>query len=554
MRLFSILILMLCTADLAASTVEKFDAVSEEIYDWRSNYTAFGSYVTIVQDGQDVYTSFNGIADAEHQVPVSEDTVFDLASIAKTVTGYAIAELEESGKLSADDDIRIYLPDFPDYGHTITIAHLLHHTSGIKNWTSLLWDMRWPSSDRISTEQMLRLAYAQKDLDFVPGTRYQYSNSGYVLLAAIVEKVTGESFRAWTSTNIFVPLDMQNTFFRDEQRELIPDLAGAYSLNDSGEHTRIVNNTTVLGSSSLISNGTDMRKWMNFLMSPPAEKQAIVERMMTTRSLNDGGENTYAYGIDVGEYRGTKYITHSGSWASHTSQIVLLPDLNASVFVAHNFRTNTRYIANMYIDTLLPEEPETHEQESDNDSAADSEDPIELTEAQLERFVGVYRLGKAWIVKITRDADRLYTTANGEATFLMEPVAENQFLIRAYGNRTMTFNTGDDGTITSLTYNDSDAPKITFDDADRLDAFAEYEGVYFNVELELMLNFVLRDDALYANSIRHGNVKLISVEKDLFIGDGVIRSVKFSRDAAGNVIGFHVTNSRGENRTAFEKA
>ncbi len=554
MRYFSLLILLLCTQAFAASNIEKFDAVSQEIYDWRSKYTAFGSYVTIVQNGEAVYTSFDGIANAEHQVPVSEQTAFDLASIAKTVTGYAIAELEEAGKLSADDDIRKYLPDFPDYGHTITIAHLLHHTSGVKNWTNLLWQMRWPSSDRIAFDQMIRLAYAQKELDFIPGTRYQYSNTGYVLLAAIVEEVTGASFRDWTTDNVFAPLEMEHTFFKDNRRELIPNLAGAYSLNSKGEHTRDANNTTALGSSSLISNGADMRKWMHFLMSPPADKQAVVDRMLTTRPLNDGGENTYAYGIDVDEYRGTKYITHSGSWASHTTQIVLLPELDTAIFVAHNFRTDTGYIANLYVDTLLPERQDTSEEDSPSDSPTDANEPVQLTEEQLERFVGVYRLGKAWIVKITREDDRLYTTANGEATFLMEPVDSNQFLIRAYGNRTMTFNASEDGAITSLTYNDSDAPKITFDDSNQLDTFGEYEGVYFNVELELMLNFVVKGDALYANSIRHGNVKLISVEKDLFIGDGIIRSVRFARDEDGNVVGFHVTNSSGENRTAFEKA
>ncbi|MEO1174366.1 MAG: serine hydrolase domain-containing protein, partial [Myxococcota bacterium] len=151
------------------SSVEGFEAVSQKISESRADYTAFGSYVTIIQKGKEVYTHVDGVANAEHQVPLSEETAFDLASIAKTVTGYAIAELEEAGALSSSDDIRNYLPDFPDYGETITIAHLLHHTSGIKNWTGLLWQMRWPSSDRIAFDQMVRLAHAQTELNFSPG-------------------------------------------------------------------------------------------------------------------------------------------------------------------------------------------------------------------------------------------------------------------------------------------------------------------------------------------------------------------------------------------------
>ncbi|MEL6949880.1 MAG: serine hydrolase domain-containing protein [Pseudomonadota bacterium] len=551
MRITAASLLLLCAHAFGNDTVDRFEAVSQEIYERREGYTAFGSYITIVQNGETAYTSVNGVANAEHQVPVSEDTVFDLASIAKTVTGYAIAELEESGALSTDDDIRKYLPDFPDYGHTITVGHLVHHTSGIKNWTSVLWDMRWPYTDRIAFEQIVRMAHVQKELNFVPGTKYQYSNTGYVLLAAIVEAVTGESFADWTKDNVFAPLSMDHTFFKDDRYQLIPHLAGSYFLDGDGNEVRDANNTTALGSSSLISNGTDMRKWMNFLMSPPPGKRAIVTRMLTTKPLNDGSDNSYAYGIDVGEYRGTRYITHSGSWASHTSQLVLLPDLDTSLFIAHNFRTNTGYLINRYVDTLLPQVASDTEREN---SSSEPEAVVPLSDAQLDAFPGIYRLGKAWVVTISREGNQLFTRANGEGAFSMKPIGDNVFRIRGYGNRTMTFNKDATGDVISLAYNDIIAPKIALDDEENAAAYSEYEGVYYNLELELMLHFQVKKDDLYANSIRHGNVKLISVEEDLFIGDGVIRSVKFSRDDADRVSGFHVTNSRGEHKTAFVKA
>jgi hypothetical protein len=273
--------------------------------------------------------------------------------------------------------------------------------------------------------------------------------------------------------------------------------------------------------------------------------------MMTTKPLNDGGENTYAYGIDIQEYRGLRYIGHSGSWASHTSHLVLLPDLNTSLFVAHNFRTNTQQIINRYVDTLLPEV-----EAEDNKAAAATEPEAEvhLANEQLDRFVGVYQLGKAWIVTITREGSQLLTTANGEGSFPMKPIGPNVFRIRAYGNRTMTFNEGSEGHAVSVTYNDIVAPRIELAAAADVAKFEEFSGVYYNVPLELMLNVVLREEGLFATSIRHGNIRLIPVEGDLFIGDGVIRSVKFSRDANGKVTGFHVTNSKGENRTAFVKA
>ncbi|MEN1727646.1 MAG: serine hydrolase domain-containing protein, partial [Pseudomonadota bacterium] len=408
--------------------MEALQRLTHAIDDIRSDYPAYGSSITVVEDGETQFFSASGFANVEHQVPITEDTVFDLASIAKTFTGYAIAQLEESGALSTDDDIRTHLPNFPDLGHDITIAHLLHHTSGIKNWTTLLWRMNWPYGDEISYDFLLRLAYAQTELDFVPGERYEYSNTGYVLLVAIIEKVTGQDFADWMDERVFTPLSMDKSFFKTESNLLTPNMAQAYYFGNEGQALVDSNRTTALGSSSLFSTAPDMVKWMNHLMNPGESQQPVVERMFTTRPLNDGSENNYAYGIVIDEFEGEPFINHSGSWASYTSHMALMPERNSALFLAQNFRANTQAIINLYAETLIAGDIDTDSLIASNSGdVTDQEEPVQLGDPS--QFEGTFRLGEAWFVNIRSSGDGLTIQANGERAFPMTPVEEDLFRV-----------------------------------------------------------------------------------------------------------------------------
>lgn len=206
----SILIIVLLSyqAINAQSIKEKLLSISDSICSQYGETIYPGTAVLIVKDGETVLNKGYGLANIEHNIPNSPTTVFDIGSVSKLFTGYAISLLIEQGELSPSDDIRKYLPELPDYGHVITIDHLLHHNSGIPNYIRLIFEAGWSFNDRITSQHLLRLAYKQKQLDFVPGEKYQYSNTGYLFLAAIVEKVSGVSFRKWTQQSIFEPLEM----------------------------------------------------------------------------------------------------------------------------------------------------------------------------------------------------------------------------------------------------------------------------------------------------------------------------------------------------------
>ena len=509
-----------------------------------------GTSIVITQDQKNLYTASNGLSNIELGTQNKINTKYDLASIAKMFTGYAIATLEVEGKLSMDDNIQKYLKDFPTYEHNITISHLVHHTSGIKNWTYLIYQMGWSNEDRISTDQLLRAIYAQKSLDFVPGEKYRYCNSGYVLLTKIIEEVTGQSFVEWTNENIFRPLKMENSFFNDDQNKLIEGMASAYSIDSEGKAYRKVYNTSALGSSSLISNALDMAKWMNFLLNPPEEKKEIINTMFSTVALNDGSDNNYAYGIEIDSYNGIELIGHDGSWASFTSNMVILPEHNIGIFFANNYRINTRAILEWYLDTLFPSENEVIEDAKEETA----KEPVVVSKELLETYTGTYKLGEAWYLDITIKDHDLYTRANGERAFYMRPVNDSTFEVRNYGNRTITFNTNAQGKVHQLSYNNIDAKRKTSPFYFNEKEFKQFEGVYYSTELGLLYNIIVDKDKMYYTNIKTGTFELLYEHEKLFFSDGNLSKITFDYNAKKEIIGFHKVNSRGKKLFHFRKA
>jgi len=317
-----------------------------------------GAAVLVVKDGKVLINKGYGMANFEHRIPVTPETVFDVASISKQFTGYAVALLCEQGIISPEDDIRAYIPELQDFGHVITIGHLVHHTSGFRNWTHALSLAGVRGDDQISFERILNMAYRQRELNFVPGSEYSYSNTGYNLLAELVQRVTGLSFREWTEKNIFHPLGMKDTRFRTEPTELIFNGADSYQRREDGRWRSIPNHLTAYGSSSLLTTSSDLAKWVLNLDDPQAGGPGVRERIFRADTLNNGEPNAYAYGLLTGEYRGTKRIYHNGAWASFRAHLSFLPEHRFSVVVLNNFPLRSVEYAERIIDIYLSDELE----------------------------------------------------------------------------------------------------------------------------------------------------------------------------------------------------
>jgi CubicO group peptidase (beta-lactamase class C family) len=352
--------------------------------------------VLVVSGGETAHARGYGMANLEHGVPIRPDTVFDIASVSKQFGAMAVALLEAEGRLSLDDDVRKHIPELPDFGRRITIRHLVHHTSGIRDWPGTLGIGGWNFQDVISFEQILRMAYHQRDLNFAPGDVYAYSNTGYNLLAEIVARVSGRSFRQFTGERIFRPLGMADTHFHDDHTEVVPRRAESYRPGPDGRPRHVVNSLTALGSSSLFTTVNDVAKWIaNFHGDAPAVGgPAVIARLHEQGVLNSGERIAYAFGQSVGQYRGARTVSHTGSWAGYRSVLTRFPEQGFAVAIlANTADMNPAAIANQIADIYLADAlgpaPAAGAGRRGGGPAAGT--PWRPTTAEFEAYAGVYR-------------------------------------------------------------------------------------------------------------------------------------------------------------------
>lgn len=289
-----------------------------------------GAQVAISRNGQVIYSAVQGLADLEHNVPLTKESKTEAGSVSKQFTAAAILLLEQQGKLSVNDDIRKYLPEIPDYGYNIRIYHLLHHTSGLKDWGSVIALSGWPRGTRAYTnDDALQIIARQKTLNNVSGAEYIYSNSNYTCLTMIVQRVSGMSHAAFTKKYLFEPAGMKNTEWRDDYRRVVPGRAIAYSLQENVYETTMPNEDTH-GHGGLLTTAEDLLKWNQFYLSGKFGNPSLLPKQIEIRPLNNGKKNAYAAGLDVDSINGWRAISHTGATAGYRAQLEYFPDLGLS--------------------------------------------------------------------------------------------------------------------------------------------------------------------------------------------------------------------------------
>jgi CubicO group peptidase (beta-lactamase class C family) len=495
-----------------------------------------GVAIAVVRDGRMLLSKGYGLASLEHRVPITPATVFDVASVSKQFTGLAVAMLVEQGRVKLTDDIRKYIPELGDVGHTITIDHLLHHTSGLRDWPGTLALAGWRMDDVISFDQIRNMAYHQRTLNFVPGAEYMYSNTGYNLLAEMVARVTGQSFPAWIDANFFRPLVMTHSRFRDDHTWVVANRAFGYEKSADSTWTATTNNLEALGSSSLFSSAEELARWvMNF----DDQKIGGPVAMAMTRTpgrLNDGSTIPYAFGISNGMYRGQKTVSHGGSWASFATYVLHFPDLHFGVVVLANSSINASRAANNLAEIYLGKELAPRPGPPNTFAG---ERTAEVSGAVLDRYVGLYRLGPGWYVRVRRDGGTLRTQATREDEAPMSARSDTLFWVEAYSG-TMIFHAVA-AQPTQLTYRGRSYPKLLESRPFSAARLKEFVGDYESDELQAGYRIEATDSGLVMRHPRHGTIALTWLWRDDFRGSAwFTRSVEFRRDAAGKVVGFSV--------------
>ncbi len=361
-----------------------------------------GATAIVVKDGEVLFQGARGMADLELGVPLTPDHVFRLGSITKQFTAAAIMLLEEQGKLMVGDPITKYLPDYPTNGYEITIEHLLTHTSGIFSYTSIPGYMMGNEIRAdLSTEELIDV-FDDLEMDFGPGEQWSYSNSGYVLLGAIIEKVSGQSYADFVKHNIFEPLGMNNSHYGGSQ--LIPGRAGGYqAIEDGYTNAPFLSMTQPHAAGSLLSTVGDLARWNAGLFGGELLTEESVARMTTEFTLNDGEGTGYGYGLSVREINGTPVIDHGGGIHGFSTYALWMPEAKIYVALLCNNPDNqtgpnyvVRQMAAKAAGNPLP-----------------TRTAIDLEGGTLDEYVGVYTISETQSRSVTVEDDRLHTQRTG---------------------------------------------------------------------------------------------------------------------------------------------
>lgn len=318
-----------------------------------------GFALAIVKDSEIVYKRGYGTADLEHNIPISSISVFDIASTSKQFTAMCIALLARQGELSLDDEVQTYISEMPWYEYPITVRHLIHHTSGLRDYLYLMESAGMRFENDYPDDEIIDLIACQKELNFKPGEKYSYSDSGYLLLGEIVKRVSGKSLAAFAYENIFRPLGMRATHFHDDFTRIVKDRAIGYSPKDEGGFRIEMSILDVVGDGGVFTTVEDLCLWdRNFYQNRlGGYGQDLIKEITTPGTLNSDESLDYAFGLVLGQYRGLQTVSHGGSWMGYRSEMLRFPQQRFSAICLSNLgNANPEELARKVADLYLASE------------------------------------------------------------------------------------------------------------------------------------------------------------------------------------------------------
>ena len=511
-----------------------------------------GASLAVIRKEEIIYKKGYGSANLEYDIPITPSTVFHVASVSKQFTAFAVAMLAQQGKLSLDDDIRRHLPEVPDFGKTITIWHLIHHISGMRDQWELLAAAGWRLDDVITKEHILKMVKNQKELNFEPGEQYLYCNTGFTLLAEIVARVTGETFREWTKKNIFEPLNMSDTQFYDDHERIVKNRAYSYvPVRDDGFKKRRLNYANV-GATSLFTTAEDMAKWVKNFDDGRVGGTDVIEQMHEQGVLNNGKKISYAFGLVIGEHKGLKTVSHSGGDAGYRSHVVRFPEQEFAVVVLSNLGSfNTSRTAMDVVDVYLTDVIKKKEKKTKKVEKKE----IEPDMSWYEKFSGKYYFEPGLIMTITKEKNQLMLQRDGGPKVTLIPESDTEYSIPNRDDK-LTFHLNNIGDVTKLelTQGDNVMAGEKFEPVEpSAYQLEEFVGDYHSDELRTNYTLVILDGKLVAQHQRHSDIQLNPTKKDMFLGgQWFFRQVRFTRDSGNQVTGFRLSGGRVRN-LLFEK-
>ncbi|MFZ2086876.1 MAG: serine hydrolase domain-containing protein [Candidatus Sulfotelmatobacter sp.] len=544
MRRVALTMLGLCLLVAADSSAQEelTDKVDRVFAEWNTTSSP-GCALAVVKDDHVVYEHGYGMANLELGIAITPQSVFDIGSVSKQITAMAILLLAQEHKLSLDDDIRKYLPEMPDYGSTITIRHMLHHTSGLRNYDDLFDLQGIPEADLTTDRDAMELILRQKGVNFRAGEEFLYSDTNYFLMSQIVKRVTGQTLRQFAQDRIFGPLQMTSTHFHDDHTMIVPRRATGYAPHKGGGFEIDMSNFEQLGDGSVMTTVEDLFKWDQNFDHPLVGGADAIRQLTTPGTLNNGQTIPYAMGIFLDHYRGLNWIHHSGEWVGYRAALSRFPDQHFSTLVLCNCvgSMSPMTMAQRVADVYLAEEFARAE----NGPSPKTSPNVPLTE--LKQYVGTYWSQKngAFRKFVLRD-DKLIMVAPG-MTYDLLPLGGGQFeALEAdieHKDRYI-FHAVKNGSNFQLEAVEGGVPVSYEAVRPGLESshLADYAGSYANDELRATWTLVVEKGKLVRQQWMTEDEEIEPAFPDGFIGDiseGQFL-MHFNRDSNGRVTSFDV--------------
>jgi CubicO group peptidase (beta-lactamase class C family) len=517
-----------------AGRAAKVDAVFAD-YD---KDTSPGCAVAVYDGDRIAYRKAYGMANLDHDIRLTPSSVFHVASVSKQFTGAAILLLAQEGKLALDDDIRTHLPELPDFGTKITIRQLANHTSGLRDQWDLLGLAGWRySRDLITDDDVLELLARQKALNFPPGERHLYSNSGFTLLAVIVSRVSGRSFREFTTERIFKPLGMTSTHFRDSFTEIVKNQAYGYAPVGAGFRLSVTNFDTA-GATSLLTTVEDLLKWHANFDSKRVGGDQLQVSLLQRGVLSSGQSIDYAFGITHGIYRGQAVVGHGGSDAGYRADFVRFPDRRLGVATLCNIATaNPGLLSRRVADVFLP-----GDLPAATEAPPDTTPEVAVPEESLKRYAGLYWNAADAVARTVVLEDGKLNVVNGRDRVALKSLGQGTFVMTSGPRTRATFEERPDGAVLLKPAGTAQVLVKTEAFKPSADQLAEFAGIYRSDEMDAVFRMAVKDGVLRLERSKLRPNPLDPLVADTFRAMPGI--VQFTRDAAGRVSGFTLQGNR----------
>lgn len=511
-----------------------------------------GCSMAIYHEGEIAYARGYGMANLEYGIANLPNTVFRIASTSKQFTAMAIALLAEQGALSLDDDIHKFFPELPTYNAPVTIRQLIHHTSGLRDYLGLAEAADWTQD--YSVDEALKMIVRQQELNFTPGTKHLYSNTGYFLLSQIVQIVSDQTLSEWAGENMFRPLEMTSTHFHDDHTHIVENRADGYRPSDNDGFNISMTILDMVGDGGIYTTVEDLLKWDQNYYDNQLGKGGpeLTELLQTPGKLNNGDELNYAFGLSVGEFRGTPEIRHGGAFVGYRAGLNRYPDHHLSVAVLCNYADTfptrlARSVASLFLD----------EKEDVGDSidqveaqSLEASEVVDVSVTDLERLVGEYWHAEDLTLRsIVIEEGSLFFSRGDDNRSRLDPVGNDRFVMADVSLMVnVKFEPLGEKPQTMIVEVAGEEPyrlesfKRAAPSADELLAYA---GSYYSDELDYMLVLRPSGGEIVADR-RFENMPFQPLLKDMFIADfGVV--LVYERNADGGVRGLRLHAGRIRN-------